>query len=333
MIIYGDFIPQNTAVKGAKYIGVYKGNNRVGMIPLGNLKVDKGLKLYSFGAVSDIHIDETNTVYLTSVEDCKRAFKYYNDNADVEFLCICGDLAQAGTREQLEFYKSMIAEYIPDKPVYVSTGNHEEYLYTSSEYYEEIVGYPLYYYFTHNDDVFIMVGIMSSHEDRLFEAGELDWLENVLEENRNKRCFVFEHVPTAEGCGDAFDIYGGAQLREHSDSLRFKELLQHYKKVIHFHGHSHFRFELQEDNAMANYDNVFGTHSVHIPSLTVPRGADIDNSKLTSAVEESQGYIVDVYENGIHLRGYDFVKGEFLPIASYWLDTTITEVEGGESDA
>ena len=28
-----------------------------------------------------------------------------------------------------------------------------------------------------------------------------------------------------------------------------------------------------------------------------------------------------VYPDGIHLRGRDFVKGEFLPIASYWLGT------------
>lgn len=38
-------------------------------------------------------------------------------------------------------------------------------------------------------------------------------------------------------------------------------------------------------------------------------------------------YVIDVYENGVHLRGRDFVKGEFLPIASYWLDTTLQNIE------
>jgi hypothetical protein len=44
---------------------------------------------------------------------------------------------------------------------------------------------------------------------------------------------------------------------------------------------------------------------------------------------DSEGYVVDVYENGIHLRGRDFVKGEFLPIASYWLDTTLQTIPAG----
>ena len=44
---------------------------------------------------------------------------------------------------------------------------------------------------------------------------------------------------------------------------------------------------------------------------------------------DSEGYVVDVYKDGIHLRGRDFVKGEFLPIASYWLDTTLQTVEAG----
>jgi len=44
---------------------------------------------------------------------------------------------------------------------------------------------------------------------------------------------------------------------------------------------------------------------------------------------ETARIVVDVYENGIHLRGRDFVKGEFLPIASYWLDTTVQTVAAG----
>ena len=42
-----------------------------------------------------------------------------------------------------------------------------------------------------------------------------------------------------------------------------------------------------------------------------------------------KGYVMDVYENGVHLRGRDFVKGAFLPIASYWLDTTLQTVAAG----
>ena len=42
---------------------------------------------------------------------------------------------------------------------------------------------------------------------------------------------------------------------------------------------------------------------------------------------ESEGYIVDMYENHIVLRGRDFVKEKFLPIATYCIDTTLQNIE------
>ena len=97
--------------------------------------------------------------------------------------------------------------------------------------------------------------------------------------------------------------------------------MQQYKNTVFFHGHSHMKFELQQEDEKANYSEAFGYRSIHIPSLAVPR--DIVDGALTNIYADSEGYVVDVYEHGIHLRGRDFVKGEFLPIASYWIDTTL----------
>ena len=106
--------------------------------------------------------------------------------------------------------------------------------------------------------------------------------------------------------------------------------MRHYKNVVWFHGHSHLKYSLQKYGQLyANYSASEGYQSVHIPSLAVPR-ADTDNDGSPDTIyAESEGYVVDVYENGINLRGRDFVKGEFLPIASYWLDTTLKTVEAG----
>ena len=84
------------------------------------------------------------------------------------------------------------------------------------------------------------------------------------------------------------------------------------------------KFDLQELDTTANYNEALGFKSVHIPSLVAPR--DIVGSELSAIYAESEGYVVDVYKNGIHLRGRDFVKEEFLPIASYWIDTTLVNV-------
>ena len=105
--------------------------------------------------------------------------------------------------------------------------------------------------------------------------------------------------------------------------------MQHYKNVTLFHGHSHLKFRLQEIDDKANYSSAAGYRSVHIPSLAVPRDANAAGMGYENIYSDSEGYVVDVYKTGIHLRGRDFVKGEFLPIASYWLDTTLQTVAAG----
>lgn len=323
---YRDFIPQNIAPLGARRISIYdKNGSRVGQIPLGSLTPPTpGKKLYSFGALSDVHI-----VYNTAQTDFQRALTYLNEDMDVAFTCICGDLTDNGTVAQLAQYKAAVDAYSPDTPVYAIAGNHE----ATSEPNTTArmlpyTGQPLYYSFTHGDDVFIMLGEYRWNNTYLFEDGELQWLKDTLEENKDKRCFVFFHVFPWGDCGNAnglypHDLFSGAQGNE------FKTLLAQHKNVILFHGHSHLKFCLQEVDSRANYSEALGFKSVHIPSLAVPRDDANGDGTYEDVYAESEGYVVDVYENGIHLRGRDFVRGEFLPIASYWLDTALQTVEAG----
>ena len=107
-------------------------------------------------------------------------------------------------------------------------------------------------------------------------------------------------------------------------------LLRHYKNTIFFHGHSHLIFETQEQDSISNYDNVFGIHSIHIPSATQPK--QLVNGKSETIVEGetseySQGYVVDVYKNHIVLNGINFVTEKQLPIATYCLETTLQTIE------
>ena len=329
---YSDLIPENVAPLNATKIGVYNSLlQRMGSITF-PLSFSPALteKLYSFGAISDSHLGQSptskNDYYSTSTEDFIRAMTYFSNDEDLDFIAHCGDITVYSTEEELQLYNSLVNDYAGGLTLHAAAGNHEEYLYISSDYLEEYMGNPLYYYFTHGDDVYIIVGIMSSHEDRLFMEGELQWLYEVLEKNRNKRCFVFQHILTEEGSGDAVDLLTTCKLSEYKTSLAFKNLMSHYQNAIHFHGHSHMSFELQQYSETANYDNVFGSHSVHIPSLSVPRGLS-DDGTLKTMFEKSEGYVVDVYESGIYLRGRDFVNNQSMPIAQYYLDTTLKTIE------
>ena len=333
MAQYKDFIPQNVAPRTARRIGVYDSNGeRVGAIPLGSLSFPNvGEKLYSFGAISDIHLQDD-----TAQDDFQRALTYLNEVEHVDFICIAGDLTDAGTAAQLGVYKNYIDTYSAETPVYEITGNHESRNANIAGDFQTYTGKPLYYSFVHKGDVFIMVGSKGDtssdgwpDEGGLFTTAELQWLYETLEANRNRRCFIFQHVRPQDGCGNTFGIYN-LDLWGGTEATVFESLLRHYQNAHHFHGHSHLKFYLQYGSDIANIDHIFGGWSIHIPSLAVPR--DGDPSGASSRVEvyaDSEGYVVDVYKNGIHLRGRDFVKGEFLPIASYWLDTTLQTIPAG----
>lgn len=334
MAEYNDFIPQNVAPKGTRRIRVYNAQgNQVGIIPLGSLAFPSaGTKQYSFGALSDVHVG-----YDTATADFQTALAYLTADEAVNLICICGDLTGDGSDTQLAQYKGIIDAYSANTPVYAIAGNHEGMTENVEGRIETYTGHPLYYSFTHGNDVFIMVGTIGGEmysEGVVFADGELQWLYETLEANRNKRCFVFQHIfPGVEKevtCGNANGVYTNWCWHNTNECLAFESLMKHYKNVIWLHGHSHMRFSLQTSDAeYANYSYADSYHSVHIPSLAVPRDDANSDGTYENVYAGSEGYVVDVYENGIHLRGRDFVKGEYLPIASYWLDTTLQTVEAG----
>ena len=328
------FIKENIAPKNAKKILVYniKGD-KVGSINLGNLQQPNISKNYSFELLSDVHIG-----YSTATEDFQRALTFA-DNSDCLFTVISGDLTGSGTDEQMQTFKNIIDSY--SKPVYAMSGNHETiWGYMTDERMETYTGHPLYYSFNQGDDVFIMVGHYGPYHgdgtgwynNEFISHDELQWLYQTLEENRNKRCFVFNHVyPYEDGVGDAGRYYNGRYWLTADNGIgeAFVELLKHYKNTILFHGHSHLRFYLQEIEKKANYSKEVGYRSVHIPSITVPR--DRVNGTTDYIYAESEGYIVDVYDNYIILNGRDFIDndgdGNILPIATYKIDTEQVNVE------
>ena len=333
--MYTKFIHQNVAPSGVRRIGIYDGNgNRVGQIPLGNLTPPTiGQKKYSFGLLSDIHVN-----FWTGADDFREALRFFKNDNPVDFICIAGDLATNGTDADLSLYKEIVDERNPGVPIYVSAGNHDSYDANNTPRGEAATsasmlaytGNPLYYSFEHGNDVYIFVGICTTAP---FSVAEMQWLYETLERYRNKRCFLFQHTFLYESCGLVFGHY--APYLDSNDRTMekvFKSLLSHYHNIVWFHGHSHTKFHGQDvatNGAKANYDNFFGCHSVHVPSLAHPKTDEGLDGTIDTIEEDSEGYVVDVYENGIHLRGRDFVKGEFLPIASYWLDTTLQTIPAG----
>lgn len=315
--VYTGLIPENAAPVEARVIGVYNSlDERVGGILLGGLKKDMGSKLYTFGALSDVHIGSR-----TSEQDFTKALNFLIHDQWAEFVCVAGDLTQNCTDEELATYQKIVTEFETSAPVYSIRGNHD-----SPEYRKDDVtglfDMPLFYSFEHEDDVFIMLGNFDGNSDFLFTREEFQWFYETLEKYKDRRCFVFQHVRPENTSGNAHGIYAFDIWNGINQSL-FESILECYPNVILFHGHSHLQLKLQDGADTANYSFSEGYHSVHIPSITTPRtGTSEGSASRLELPDESEGYLVDVYENGIMLRGRDFIRDQHLPIAQYYLDTT-----------
>lgn len=360
--VYKGLIPENIAPPGAT--GLRLTNKRGTAVASSKLpqrmKYPSSGRQYSFLALSDVHI-----TYNTAAEDFQRALQFAENN-DVKFTCICGDLTDYGTPAQMSQYKAIVDANAPTKPVYAIAGNHETInAAVVDSYIQQYTGKPLYYSFgvgadgalkendfshavkTYGDtvqDVFVMVGNYACYDQTVkdflpgeqFSTAELQWLYETLEVNRSKRCIVFQHIFPWGGVGNAGGYYKSNFWRGSTEGTQkqancFEALMKHYKNVIWFHGHSHLKFYLQEIDKRANYSAEDGYRSVHIPSLSVPR--DIQSGALTTIYADSEGYQIDVFAGNLVLRGRDFIDngndGTWLPIATYKIDTPITEVSAG----
>lgn len=323
---YTDFISQNIALPGAQRIGVYApGGQRIGGISLGHLaSPNLGAKLYSFGALADIHLSID-----TAEDDFRRAMTFLQDTEQAAFVCIAGDLTDGNTDAQWTKYAAITAEY--NLPVYPVGGNHDASGSGQTDArFRQYTGHPLFYTVSQGNDVFIMISQVAwpsvSGGVQPFYQSHLQALYESLETNRNKRCFVFMHPFPWGGAGDPFRLYSSNAFFGTQGQVIYS-LMAHYPNATWWHGHSHQRFEGQSLHDKANYDHDRGCHSIHIPSVTAP--VQVTGTSTVKLLDGSQGYVVDVYANHIVLRGRDFASGRFLPIACYLLDTTLQTVTAG----
>lgn len=357
---YKHFIPENTAPKGAKNIAVFNNDKKVYSIPLGRLTPTKKEKLYSFGLLSDIHVDPNDSKPQTKLDNAMTFFKEHG----CSFLCHCGDISMTGlwypisetehtsyySPTQFDIFYSICNKH--NMPVYGSCGNHESYngydiakTYTdiygtdptlvvnNLEKLQEYSGNGLVFTMTQGDDVFIFVGQSTQQLPMTIE--HLQWLYETLEENRNKRCFVFNHsFVSKDDSGNPmgfhslplFEFWGSTNTKA------FNDMMAHYKNTMFFHGHSHVHFSTQEQVSHAIYSTNLGYRSVHVPSSANGRRILKDEATGVYKFESknpafSLGYMVEVYDDCIVLNGIDFINNEPVPIGTYEIDTTLVEIE------
>lgn len=340
---YTHFIQKNIAPKGATRIGVYDSNgNKVCTIPLGGLTPPNAEPLYSFGIVSDIHLYKTATNWDGNGK-FDRALTYF-ENQGCAMCIVSGDLTQTGLYDEQTgggyvLNEAQFAKYkeITDKhtiPVYEIMGNHESYygqpITNNLGKMETYTGKDvLSYTVAQGDDLFVLCG--QPRDTTVMSDEDFTWLGATLEANTDKRCFVFIHSHIDDNVeGGVEDSGNPAFARENSifgywganKTANFINLMKRYPNLILFHGHTHIMFEAQEFDKDANYSEENGFKSVHVPSCGSPRKLISKDGTWQAAESESQGYIVDVYEDCIVLNGMDLIENEYVPVGVYKIETT-----------
>lgn len=324
---YKGFIPQNIALQNTKKIGVYDSDgNRVVGIMLSGLTPVKKQKLYSFGLISDTHIQPASSGGDGYSIKLDNALGWFEEQG-CEFVAHCGDITNHGLwNSDGSSDLAQFAEYkricdLHNIPVYAACGNHDSYFKAITETLTELrtyTGHDLYFKVEQGNDLFFFAGQSSSAVPMSDET--LTWLTNELANSNGKRCFLFMHPCMRNDSGNALGAYASNMYLETWGKLStFQNLLRTYNVTV-FHGHSHLQFNCQEVDECANYTDKNGYKSVHVPSLCGNRTCYDGEIPI-----ESQGYIVDVYKDCIVLRGRDFgtlsnnamINPKWIPIASY----------------
>lgn len=333
---YKGFIPEQIAPKNAKEIGVYDNNgNEIYTIPLGRLTPPTKEKLYSFGLLSDIHIQPYNasmgSIISTKFENALRYF----EQQSVAFVCVTGDFVNRGfvnssgtfVTDEFEEYKR-ICDLFPNLPVYELCGNHENYNEVITNRLTELETYTgkgeLFYTITQGNDLFIFIGQPSGSV--VMSDDDFTRLGEILEANKDKRCFVHIHSHIDDNVEGGIEDSGNpAFARENSifgywgttKTTNFINLMKKYPNAIVIHGHTHIMFEAQEFDKNANFSDENGFKSVHNPSAGVPRRLVSADGTWELADSESQGYIVDVYDDCVVFNGMDLINNIPVPLGTY----------------
>lgn len=323
-----EFTHHNAIPENATKIIAIKDGKVTSTVDIPENKIISDTKRFCFGALSDIHLDGDGSDDSLSNSDLTKFIRYFEENNAVA-ICNSGDITNNGYDYDVEALLSIMAT--TDIPFYTARGNHDNAKECSgldNDLYLSIEPNGNLFMKTINDEIFIFCGIVSSSGglSSIFTQNQISELATLLETYKNKRVFLFEHVFVGE-TGNIYGLYSGVGMNTVGNAGVFRKLMATYRNVILFTGHSHLDFQLQRlgehANAAVRSDDL--CHRVHIPSASRPRSNDESTEDISDNTYTYNagglGYLVDVYDDFIILKGIDIIKDKILPYATYRIDT------------
>lgn len=242
-------------------------------------------------------------------------------------------------------------------PIYATTGNHDANIWgystsnesyglsalvtttdgtyngtkTAEEIWTELVGRGIRFVFEQGDDVFIFLPMYFWNYVNMYRNGagsEEEWIKEQLATYKDKRVFMFFHLPLNDTYDDNASGMSSTQATGRVAALR--PLLNSYPNVIYFSGHSHYNLwregGVKDDGTPYVNPNTYQSGDsmtmIHCPSCAYIRPTDDYTSEDGHG---SQGLMVDVFADRVIIKGIDFTEGNggaFIPKATYVINNT-----------
>ena len=278
------------------------------------LSEDLSTPLYTFGLLSDTHVDGDGDDKAYSISDLNNAIKFFNDEG-CAFITYCGDLTHDGRDVDFTALKSCLdTSTIPN---YTVRGNHD--CKNTVDVYKNATGMEQDYTITKNNDLFIFLSL-NDDNSRETTGGltqeKVDWLTNIINTSNHQRIFLFYHFFFRNTSGDGigrsypYGTIGDGTLTSYAKD--FMNLVNTTPNLIFCTGHSHFKFNLQDRNPNANYYHIDNTcYYIHVPSGGKPRNK-IQGGGIETLYAESEGYLVEVYADKVLFKPRDFIANKYL---------------------
>ena len=326
-------IPNNAdrIIVYASYKGVLSQSFATGMLPENRIKYDFGTPLYEFQVISDIH--QTELAFVTSTKNFDIALADIKANSPNSIgVFINGDIADNGTVANYQFYLDKISKADLPFGVYASIGNHDWYQHTDA-YFKQYANPTLgpqekvYFDFWAEGAHFIFLGGDAEKDEAILSQEQLDWFKQKLEENRDsdRPIYVFLHQGLGYTVAGTFgDTHAWTETIVQGDELR--EILKDYPEVVMFSSHTH---QTMNDIHSSMHEKGNNLPTIFNTAAVISNSVGIGQSAVTGA----QGLYLTVYEDVISVQGRDFLNGEWIPAAQFYVDLANHTYDGDCDDS
>jgi 3',5'-cyclic-AMP phosphodiesterase len=291
---------------------------------------------YTFAVLSDIHIQAGSAQNMRKLEAALRDLNELNPSP--QSVVINGDLTE-GLAADYHQLNQILQEQPHPKDMFFTIGNHEFYrawvkndeiwspdtfpngeddASSLNRFLHWIREPKVYYNRMLNGFPFIFLG--SEHyrqtnanirEDAYLSTEQLEWLKARLDEAEQTKqpVFVFLHQPLPETVSGTYVCCLNNRAVLQHEQLR--GILSQHSNVFLFSGHTHLQLKLPK--TLVNK----GFTAINSSSVSQPWDDDEHGLKKSMGVQESEGLIVEVYDDHVWIKGRDFYRKRWVSAAQF----------------